>query len=82
MKIAFVAFDGNVLELIEEAGDVPFHKDGVLNHITFDVEDIHQAVDEFTGAGATFFVPPMSLGSGQVAFATGVNGEVIELFQV
>lgn len=81
MKIAFVVFEGTVLELIEKTADVPFHKGGILNHMTFDVDDIGQAVHEFTVAGATFFVSPMSLGSGQVAFATGVSGEVIELFQ-
>lgn len=81
MRIAFVKLEGTVLELIQKTGEVPFHKDGVLNHITFDVNDMGQAVKEFTEAGATFFVPPMSLGSGQVAFATGANGEVIELFK-
>ncbi|GMA64224.1 VOC family protein [Alicyclobacillus fastidiosus] len=81
MRIAFVALEDTVLELIQKTAEVPFHKDGVLNHITFDVDDIVQAVKEFTEAGASFFVPPMSLDSGQVAFATGVNGEVIELFQ-
>lgn len=81
MKIAFVALESHVLELIQKTAEVPFHKDGVLNHMTFDVDDIDQSVHEFTEAGATFFVPPMPLGSGHVAFATGASGEIIELFQ-
>jgi predicted enzyme related to lactoylglutathione lyase len=83
MKIAFVSFEGQLLELIEKTNDVPFHKDGVLNHITFDVDDIQEAVKEFTEAGATIFVEPMSLGTGTgyVAFGYGASGEVIELFQ-
>lgn len=81
MKIAFVSLEEQLLELIEKTDDVPFHRDGVLNHITFDVDNIQEGVKEFTEAGASIFVEPMSLGSGYVAFAYGASGEIIELFQ-
>lgn len=40
MKIAFVSLEGTVLELIQKTVDVPFHKDGILNHMTFNVDDM------------------------------------------
>lgn len=81
MTLAFVQFEDHILELIEKKEELPFHRDGVLNHMTFDVDDIDSVVEEMTNAGATFFMPPTSLGTGKVAFAMGPSGEVIELFQ-
>ena len=81
MSLVFVQLNDQILELIEKKEDLPFHKDGVLNHMTFDVADIEAAVEEITQAGAVFFMPPTKLGDGVVAFASGPSGEVIELFQ-
>lgn len=67
MKIAFVSLEGTILELIEKTGEVPFHKDGVLNHICFDVENIQESFKEFTDAGTQFFMPPTPVGKSQFA---------------
>lgn len=81
MKIAFVSLEGQILELIEKKEEIPFHKDGVLNHITFDVDNIEESIDEFKKAGTDFFIPPTPIGDGKFAFGYGPSGEVIELFE-
>lgn len=80
LSLAFVTLGHTVLELIETADPVPFHHDGVLNHMTLAVDDLDQAVERGIAAGATMLVPPMPLGAGRAAFLQGVDGEVLELF--
>jgi methylmalonyl-CoA/ethylmalonyl-CoA epimerase len=87
IRNAFVSLEGTSLELIEPypGAELPYHRDGVINHLTFLVEGIEQTMEEMKSIGAEIIT---ELGAERVDNATikfvffkGVNGEIIELWE-
>lgn len=81
-EIAFLAKGEMLLELIHdrENGNVR-HNDSF--HLAFRVEDLHEWLERFLGAGGILVEGPLSPATGwQIAFVRGPDGELLELVQV
>lgn len=83
IRFAFVRMGAVRLELIEklEGANVPFHQDGVINNITFDVDDIEATMEDLSARGVQFFGRVADLPTVKIVFGKGPNGEIIELVE-
>jgi catechol 2,3-dioxygenase-like lactoylglutathione lyase family enzyme len=83
MKNAFVSFQGTTIELIQAYpnAELPFHKDGVVNHFTFGVTNIEETVEELKSKGVEFIGEVGDVEGVKFIFGKGVNGEIIELLE-
>jgi catechol 2,3-dioxygenase-like lactoylglutathione lyase family enzyme len=91
IQISMMGFNGFVIELVQLFGDdleeVKGRKDGLLDHIALDVNDIHAAYDELKAAGMTMlqYAPvPVPLFDHGVHFfmIAGPDGEKVEFNQI
>jgi catechol 2,3-dioxygenase-like lactoylglutathione lyase family enzyme len=89
IRNAFVSLAGTKLELIEAYPGVklPYHRDGVINHMTFEVDDIEASMRELKDLGVEFItelqaVTAEPVGLVKFVHGKGVNGEIIELWEL
>ncbi|TAL75497.1 MAG: hypothetical protein EPN76_14975 [Burkholderiaceae bacterium] len=89
IRNAFVSLAGTKLELIEAyAGTtLPYHQGGVINHLTFEVDDIVASIEDLRQMGVGFITDLQSVAAepaGLVKFihGKGPNGEIIELWEL
>lgn len=83
IKNAFISFNGTTMELIQPYPNVklPFHRDGVVNHFTFDVDHIEETVEELKSKGVEFIGEVQAVAGVKFIFGKGMNGEVMEFLE-
>jgi len=86
-KLLFVKLNNVMLEFIESSDKTnPICNSGVIDHISFEVENIHKICEQLIQKGIVFKTPqPINLpdvyNGAKIIFLEGPNGETLELFE-
>jgi lactoylglutathione lyase len=83
-ELAFVPVGDSEIELICKSTPFTFAKEGIVNHLTFQVDDVAKALDRLRRHGVELIheqpLPLEKLGV-TIAFFWGPDGEKLELLQ-
>lgn len=85
VKLIFLNSDGQIIELIQhlQENTTERHRAGVVDHIAFEVEDVHAEIKRLSAAGVPLLSnKPWSLGKSlKNFFCLGPDGERLEFMQ-
>ncbi len=83
-ELAFLPLGESEIELVCKSGEYSFAKEGIVNHLTFRVDDIAGTLQRLRGHGVELIhQQPLSLANlgVRIAFFWGPDGEKLELFE-
>lgn len=85
IELAFLPLGESEIELICRSTEYTFAREGIVNHLTFRVDDVASTLDHLRKHGVELIhQQPLALDAlgSRIAFFWGPDGEKLELFEV